>query len=72
MLTQKQHPNLVAVREIPAALVTVLNSPEPCLGMELCEGGDLRKVQAVILISDRTCGKLEALHLQEENDLEYL
>ena len=47
MLTQKQHPNLVAVREIPAALVTVLNSPEPCLGMELCEGGDLRKVQAV-------------------------
>eukprot|EP00794_Sanderia_malayensis_P017037 gene17037-18752_t len=43
MMTKKQHPNLIAVREIPAGLEKALNSPEPCLGMELGEGGDLRK-----------------------------
>ncbi len=47
MMTKKRHPNLISVREIPAGLESALNSPEPCLGMEQGEGGDLRKVRAV-------------------------
>ena len=44
MLTQIKHSNLVGMRDVPLALSTLINSPEPCLGMEHCEGGDLRKV----------------------------
>ena len=49
MLTQIRHPNLVGMREVPLALSTLVNSPEPCLGMEHCEGGDLRKVHVIVL-----------------------
>lgn len=44
MMTKNKHPNLVAVMEIPGGLEKALNSQEPCLGMEVCEVGDLRKV----------------------------
>ena len=47
MLTQIKHQNLVSMREVPLALSTLINSTEPCLGMEHCEGGDLRKVLTV-------------------------
>ena len=45
MLSEKQHPNLVGFREIPLSLSRLLKTTEPCLGMEHCEGGDLRKVK---------------------------
>eukprot|EP00795_Rhopilema_esculentum_P013112 gene13112-3899_t len=44
MLSEKKHPNLVGFREIPPSLSRLLKTTEPCLGMEHCEGGDLRKV----------------------------
>ncbi len=49
MMTNRQHPNLISVREIPPGLEQAINSPEPCLGMELGEGGDLRKVLCLLI-----------------------
>ena len=45
MMRENQHSNLVGYRDIPPKLIAQINSPEQCLGMEYCEGGDLRRVR---------------------------
>jgi len=48
ILPRLNHVNVVAARDVPEGMQKLALNDLPLLGMEYCEGGDLRKVSVQI------------------------